>query len=174
MRDGGEEKRIGYMHQRMSRRMANGVVGGEDVLLRDAEEGNGACASSDVCVQCVGEMEEEVKAKQLEQLAKEASSVEAELRRSRFETSQLEMVKAANEDEIRRLKDKISDASITIRDQQIIVDSQAGLQKELVALESGECKRRRRRVKRRTSVGWRWRRRAWSNGGRHRGFWSGC
>jgi cell division septum initiation protein DivIVA len=60
--------------------------------------------------------EESKRAAEYARLEAEAKSVEAQLRRVRHENGQMEMVRAANEDEIARLKGRLADMVTQVRE----------------------------------------------------------
>ena len=80
--------------------------------------------------------EEERRATELARVEKEAKSVEAELRRARFENDQMQMVRAKNEDEIKYLKDKVSDLAVELKGQNSAFEANAKVASELTAMRT--------------------------------------
>jgi DNA repair exonuclease SbcCD ATPase subunit len=89
---------------------------------------------------------------EIAQIEKEARSVEAELRRARFDNDQMRMVQAKNDDEIKYLKDKLSDLAVQFREQAEAFEGTSGLRGEIqglrgqlsAALEAAEESEKRR------------------------------
>ena len=78
---------------------------------------------------------EEEKANKAEELIKmEAKSLEVQLRHSRFEAGQLDILRVAHEDELRALKDKVGRLVATGKEQAATIDEHRGLADELAAL----------------------------------------
>jgi hypothetical protein len=79
--------------------------------------------------------EAEVQAAEKARLEREANSIEAELRRVRYEHGQMGLVKAANAEEIRYLREKVGDLSRQAKEHASALEATSGLRGELQRLE---------------------------------------
>ena len=158
--------RVDALTRQMARRMMYGAIGGAFAAWVEAWEARCAAfaqlrrarnmlKSPEVLLAFrfwADDAVEERRMKEIAQIEKEARSVEAQLRRARFENDQMLMVQTKDADEIAYLKEKVSDLTDQYQEQKVAFDATLGLRGEIQglrgqlseALEKAEESERRR------------------------------
>ena len=144
-----KEERVGIMHRQMARRMANqGIASGFSAWkelyesrqyalrrlhqvgnhLRSPEMSQAFTFWSDDC-------RETKAAAERAELERLANSLDAQLRKARHEAGQLNLVRAANEDELKELREKLKETSAKCAEQAALLSGSQGLSLSLDELK---------------------------------------